>query len=406
MSDTPTPAAPEVSSSETTQTPTSVTPPSTESPQTPISTTDSSSSESWLDRLDSVFEKEPSNESKSGDSETESTEDASKTSEDAKTEDEDTETETEAETEPETETKNMSVEARRAFKEFRVKNRELAKQLGETQAELNKLKETPSEKSPDTTQLAEENKVLKERLQEATSELSTVAVEATPEYKEQVIKPLVDTLRSVGALSERYNVSKRLLERAIEESAEAGAPSEELTDAASAMSGFDQQELHLLVRGMRSVMERKAWYQNNSQAIADHREREMSERQSAFETQRKEATLAAAENVWSKLSELPPIKSIPPEDLKKAYTMAKNSVADLDKAPEDLRSYSAFAAALLPNILKQVKVSQAKVKELEGSLAKYTKSKPKAGAGSSDGGISAAPEGLSFLDAIEAGVGR
>jgi hypothetical protein len=301
----------------------------------------------------------------------------------------------------------MSVEARRAFKEYRVKNRELSKQLETTKAELQKLKESPSEKPADTEQvqkLAEENKVLKSKLEEVSTELSTISVETTPEYKEQVIRPLVDTLRSAGALSEKYSVSKRLLERAIEESAEKGTPSDELTDVATSMNTFDQQELHLLVRGMRNIMERKAWYRDNHKEFVSQKQAEAKQAYETTVAEQRKAVLSASEDVWKKLSELGPIKNMPESDRTKAYEMARSAVATLGDASNDVKSYSSFAAALLPGVLRQVKEANAKVKELQTSLAKYTKSKPKAGAGTS-GGVPAAPEGLSFLDAIEAGIG-
>jgi hypothetical protein len=382
---------------------------------TQTSTTDAASSSapesssnesgSWLDHLDNVFGDEPVEEPKETDEKPNAETPESSESSESKLEKESSD-ESESDSQPETEPKNMSAEARRAFKEYRVKNRELSKQLDSLKSELSKLKESPSSTTPpqEVSKLEEENKSLKAQVEEMTSELSTVAVEATPQYKAEVIKPLVDTLRSVGALSERYSVSKRLLERAIEESAETGAPTEELTDAASAMNSFDQQELHLLVRGMRTVMERKAWYRENSKNIAEQRQREQSEKAAAQDEARRDAVLSAAEDVWERLSELPPVKNMPEADRIKAYETAKNAVLTLEKAPEDLRSYSVFAAALFPNVLKQMKASQAKVKELESSLAKYTKAKPKAGAGESDGGLPQVPEGMSFLDAIEAGI--
>jgi hypothetical protein len=78
------------------------------------------------------------------------------------------------------------------------------------------------------------------------------------------------------------------------------------------------------------------------------------------------------------------------------------SVLSLDKAPADLRAYAVFAGALMPEILKQVKASDAKVKELEASLAKYTKAKPRAGGGTADAPNTGLPENVGFLDAIEA----
>jgi len=369
-------------------------------PTTPETSNDSSSA-SWLDHLDGVFNEEPAESDKDV-----SESDKDSTEKDTRAEAEQTEPDKgEADTDP----KNMSAEARRAFKEYRVKNRELSTQLEALKGEIKSLKSTPTTaattETPQLTKLEEENKALKSQVEEMTSELSTVAIESTPQYKTDVIKPLVDTLRSVSTLSEKYSVSKRLLERAIEESAETGGPTEELTDAASAMNSFDQQELHLLVRGMRAVMEKKSWYRENSKTLSEQQRKEHSDKAVIQEEARREAVLAAADNVWERLSELPPIKSMAEADRVKAYETAKDAVLTLEKAPEDLRSYSVFAAALFPNVLKQVKASQAKVRELESSLAKYTKAKPKAGAGTSDGGVSQAPEGMSFLDAIEAGVG-
>jgi hypothetical protein len=362
----------------------------------------SSSSESWLDRLDNVFGEENVEEPTS-----EEAKETEKSDEKSESADDKTESSSE-ETSEETEPTNMSVEARRAFKEYRVKNRELSKQLETTKAELQKLKESPSEKPADTEQvqkLAEENKVLKSKLEEVSTELSTISVETTPEYKEQVIRPLVDTLRSAGALSEKYSVSKRLLERAIEESAEKGTPSDELTDVATSMNTFDQQELHLLVRGMRNIMERKAWYRDNHKEFVSQKQAEAKQAYETTVAEQRKAVLSASEDVWKKLSELGPIKNMPESDRTKAYEMARSAVATLGDASNDVKSYSSFAAALLPGVLRQVKEANAKVKELQTSLAKYTKSKPKAGAGTSDGGVPAAPEGLSFLDAIEAGIG-
>lgn len=389
--------------------------PSSDAASTPVAPETSSndnSSSSWLDHLDSVFGDEPVEEPKESEAPEEKSEAEPDSTErdgaEAESEKDDTKPESEKDDQPETEPKNMSAEARRAFKEYRVKNRELSKQLESLKSELTKLKEAPASAStpaPEVSKLEEENKALKSQVEEMTSELSTVAVESTPQYKAEVIKPLVDTLRSVGALSEKYSVSKRLLERAIEESAETGAPTEELTDAASAMNSFDQQELHLLVRGMRSVMERKAWYRENSESLAEQRQKEQQDKVAAQEEARREAVLSAAEDVWERLSELPPVKSMPEADRVKAYETAKNAVLNLEKTPEDIRSYSVFAAALFPNVLKQMKATQTKVRELEASLAKYTKAKPKAGAGESDGGLPQVPEGMSFLDAIEAGIG-
>jgi len=366
-----------------------------------VSDTSSNSSESWLDRLDSVFGEDPVEEPSSEESKDSDNSEKKEESSDEKT------SESSDENSEESEPTNMSVEARRAFKEYRVKNRELSKQLETVKAELQKLKESPSEKPADTEQvqkLAEENKVLKSKLEEVSTELSTISVEATPEYKEQVIRPLVDTLRSAGALSEKYSVSKRLLERAIEESAEKGTPSDELTDVASSMNTFDQQELHLLVRGMRNIMERKAWYRDNHKEFVSHKQAEAKQAYEAAVAEKRKAALSASEDVWKKLSDLGPIKNMPESDRTKAYEMAKSAVATLGDASNDVKSYSSFAAALFPGVLRQVKEANAKIKELETSLAKYTKSKPKAGAGTSDGGVPAAPEGLSFLDAIEAGM--
>ena len=385
--------------------------PATES--TTPSTLDQSSSGSeqsaagWIDHLESVFSEDAPNaqedtKPESGESETSESE----TNAEGGTEEpesSESEKDTSSSEGSEEEPKNKTNEARRAFKEYRVKNRELSKQLETLQEQIKQLKESPNTAA--NPQLEEENKMLKETLEAANAELSSVAVEATSDYQQQVIRPLAETLKTSSVLAERYNVSKRLLERAIEESAVSGAPTEELVDASTAMSGFDQQELHLLVRSMRSLMERKNWFRENARTLSEkfkqQKEAELSRQMEA----RRETITNAAEDVWERISNLPPVKSLPDEERKKAYEAAFESVRDLENAPPDIRSFVAFSGALMPSILKQLKSSSTKIKELEASLSKYTKARPKAGGGNSDGGAQGVPEGVGFLDAIEASMG-
>lgn len=389
-------AAPATTEAPVSSTPESSSPSSETTPSIPEST---DSSDNWLDRMEQVFgeTEEPDNSSEK------TTEEKATESETDKSSEETSKTEATDESE-EVEPKDMSVEARRAFKEYRVKNRELSKQLESLQTEIQTLKSAPKQEVDPAvrTAIEEENKQLKSQLEQLNQELTSTAVEATQEYQQQVIRPYADTLKTASVLAERYNVSKRLLERAIEESAETGAPTEELVDAASAMSGFDQQEVHLLVRSMRTIMQNKAWFRENSADLSKKREQQKEQQQAYQVAERVRQSDEASKEVWSKFKNLGVIKSIAEPDLKKAHDTAMSSVLSLEKAPADLRAYAVFAGALMPEILKQVRASETKVKELEASLAKYTKAKPRAGGGTADAPNTGLSENVSFLDAIEA----
>lgn len=240
---------------------------------------------------------------------------------------------------------------------------------------------------------------LREKLSSYETKISAVDVEASPEYAELITKPATEISKGAERLSARYKIDKTKMMDAFAES-DPSVQNDLVAELASTMNPRDQFQFYQLVDDFNAVMAKRADIQSRAQeAWKEIQQKRAKEQESAKEAAVRQWKEAEAK-VWSAIEKrVPNAANIPNVQNLRNQVQAK-SVVELSTEEQ---AYSAMAGLLLPHIVQESATAQARIKELETSLAKYVSATPGAGAGggSSPGETADDISGGGFLERIE-----
>jgi hypothetical protein len=367
-------------------------------------TTQTSDSPSWLESLDKALDEGKITLKEGEDSTEKEGENSGETSEGSdKPSDEGQEKKTEAKDDDIP--KSLSPKAADHFKAIKAAKAAAEARAAELEA---KLKEVESAPKPDSQQAESLQEAIKEReakIAEYEKELSVSRIEATPEYKEAVVKPLAAIMEVAEKIANKYEVNpKRLM--AILEEADADRQGELIEEVASSFKERDRVNLYNLADDFSAVLaERDAMREKASEILAT-REKEAQAIEARKATESKANWDKTTKKVWEALKAKVPLP-LQGDELAAAEKAIIEEVSstDFSALSDDLKAFAAFSGATIPHIVKQNKALEAKVSELETMLKKYRTQTP-----SSDAGDKPEKSELSgdvdFLAAIEKSFNR
>jgi len=371
----------------------------------------------WGTRLDALFDKAEEGKDPYADSEPTPTEETPKTEkkskskakvkEPPKVEEVKEEVKEEAveepteEPKPEETPKNLTDKAAIKWGELRAeaaKAKEYQKEIETLRADLEKAKAA----SADSTEVER----LRQINQEYESELSVARVEATQEYKQHVVNPMVEVVGYLNQLSERYELSSKDMLAAMAEG-DPAKQSDLIADLAASMNERDRLRFYGAADDYAEIIRRRDAFQSNARErmaqIESQREAELSKQREVSEksfTEAKAAYEKATTKVFEDLKKSVPVL----EDEEVAADVQRLAKGDYTNANPELKAYLAHSGALLPHILKALKEAKANLDKANGTIAGYRNGSPKAGGGTSENS-KALPDDIGFLEALDQQLG-
>jgi hypothetical protein len=281
---------------------------------------------------------------------------------------------------------NRWKELKNEIKELRRKNEEAtASQVAPE--ELQKLKSAEAEVS-----------ALREKLETYEREIIGVKLEATDEYQRQVTLPL-DTVRSVVQdLAETYELDIEALNSAVVEGNRRERV-KKLAQLAESMLEPDRLKLYRSAEEFDNIVETKAALEENAAETLQRFEVERADAQRKQSVEGLRKQKEAADEMWELMTRKLPF--LADEATAKAIRAEADTV-DFNSADPGLRAYGAYAGAALPRLAKALRTKEARIAELERQIGAFKGATPSSGASAPSSGVKSG----SFLDAIEAGLGR
>lgn len=275
-----------------------------------------------------------------------------------------------------------------------AKAKEYVKEIETLKSELEKAKASPV----DTSELEK----LKQINSEYEKELAIARVEATQEYKTNVVEPMVGVVGFINTLAERYELNSKEMLAAFAE-ADPDKQNELISDIASSMNERDRLRLYASADDYNEIIRRRDTYQSNSRErmaqIEQERQAEAAKLKAESEKSSAEAKAAyekATSKVFEDLKKSVPVLS----DDEVAAEVQRLAKEDYSSADPELKSYLAHSGALLPHLLNALKTAKAELEASNKKIVGYRNGSPKAGGGSSDSARDI-PDDVGFLEALE-----
>jgi hypothetical protein len=309
--------------------------------------------------------------------------------------------ETEEEPKAEEAPSNLTDKAKVKWGELRAeaqKAKEYAKEIETLKADLEKAKTAVVDTS--------EVERLKQINQEYESELAVARVEATQEYKANVVTPMVNVVGYLNQLAEKYELSSKEMLTAMAES-DPAKQSDLIADIAASMNERDRLKFYASADDYSEIIRRRDMFQNSARErmsqIEESRQAEIAKQTAESEkasTEAKEAYEKATDKVFEDLKKSVPVLS----DEEIAADVQRLAKGDYSNANPELKAYLAHSGALLPHILKALKEAKSELDAANKKIVGYRNGSPKAGSGSADMSRSVS-EDVGFLEALDAQLG-
>jgi len=278
-------------------------------------------------------------------------------------------------------------EAKAKWNELRNENKTFETKVKDYEAKIAEYETKLADASKLAVSTELENKVkgYEEQVQKYEQELAISRVEATKEYKELVSSPTEAIMSAAESLAKHYKIDEQKLADALIEGNTARQNSL-LEDLMDGMSERDRSRLYRLADDMGMVVAKDAELRERASTAWEEAQSRMQAETEAGERARLLSLKTATEKVFDLFGS----KKLDAYgvDLKSVKEAALSS--DIDRASPEVRAYAAAAGNMLPDVLKAIASKEARIKELEGTVAKYTRATPGASAGTASGSADSA----------------
>ncbi len=262
-------------------------------------------------------------------------------------------------------------ELRGELKTYQTRAQELESKIAEYEAKLadtNKLSVTP--------ELENKVKTYEQKVAEYERELSIARVEATTEYKQAVTEPSAEIFEAVSAIAGAYQIDEEQLANALIEG-DVKKQNAMLSELLDGVSERDRARVYRLADDMGMVISKdREIREKASTAWEEVQAREQAAKESA-ERQRLLSFKTETENVFDLFGEKK-INSLG-FDLNSLKEQALK--VDLDRVDAKTKAYAAAAGTMLPEAIKAITSRDSRIRELEATIARMTRSTPGADAG-------------------------
>lgn len=263
-------------------------------------------------------------------------------------------------------------ELRKERETFKTRAQELEAKIAEYETKL-----AENSKMSVNPELENKVKTYEQQVAEYERELAISRLEGTREYKELVTQPSTDILDAAGALASSYEIDEQKMFDAILEP-NPKRQSDMLNDLLEGMSERDRSRVYRLADDMLYVAAKdKELREKASTAWEEVQAREKATAE-ASERQRL-LTLRQETDMVFKLFEDKKIGSLG-FDLNAIREKALQT--DIDSSDPRTKAFAVAAGNLLPEAIKALASRDARVRELEATVARLTRTTPGAAAGS------------------------
>lgn len=296
---------------------------------------------------------------------------------------------------------NLTEKAKVKWGELRAEAaqaKKLAQEVETLKAELEKAKSAPVDSA--------EIEKLRQINAEYEQELSVARVEATQEYKSNVVEPMVNVVGYLNSLAEKYELNSKEMLSAFAEG-DPNKQSDLIADLAASMNERDRLRFYASADDYAEIIRRRDIYQSSSRErmaqIEEQRYAELARAQQESEsktTESKQAMEKATSKVFEDLKKSVPVLS----DEEVAADVQRLAKGDYTDADPELKAYLAHSGALLPHILKALKEAKSQLEAANKKIVGYRNGSPKAGGGSSETAKNV-PDDVGFLEALDQQLG-
>lgn len=300
-------------------------------------------------------------------------------------------------------------QAQDTWAKMRTSNQALWKQNAELTAKFKEAEEKLKEFEGKTPMASDEYEKLTTERDTLSKELRLVKLEATPEYKNAVSKPMGMVEDEIKRLGTKYGVNQHQIRSALSEP-DRDKQGDLLSKVTDTFNDRDKLTLFKLADDTKEILRRRNVLQQDVKQALDYIEAKRTADAEKTKTERVSEWHGAQKKAWKVISdELYLARPLEGNDeWNKALEQTKALVANTDLETLDAtdRAKVIVQAALLPRALIAINQLWNMYQEASVSLRRYQGVTPGAGGGHSSGGESngappTADEGLSFIDAVE-----
>jgi hypothetical protein len=276
--------------------------------------------------------------------------------------------------------KAASAKTKADWKSLKAVKKQIEQERDDLRKELESLKSQPKTVANDEeiARVKQELEQYKTQVAEYDQRMALVDVKQSREYQENIAKPLANAESLIQAFATKYELSipdiakaamqPNILER-----------NSLLAEMVVGMNDFDKFEFKKVVDEAQQLFTRAQMVEQNAQASRKYAEEQWRKQQEEQATQQKQAFDSAADKVWQGIAKRMPFIS---EDAATAEKLARDARdSDLASATPEIQAYARYASVLLPTVLERFEQQQAKIKELEGAIAKRSGATPRAKSG-------------------------
>jgi hypothetical protein len=296
---------------------------------------------------------------------------------------------------------NATPQAQQKWIELR-KEAKRAKQidaeLTSVKAELETLRKEPQSSDTDAS-----IKQLQKERDDLLQEVRIARVEGTPEFKDNIAKPMGDILEQARAIAKKHEIPERDVLTALTE-ADADKQGDLLAAVTENLNDREKQRLFNMA-DRYSDLENKAKYLRDNAHIAletlekSHRER-ITQAQAAHEKEWTSALDTVSKEFSDTLFLLRPIEGEEEwnKGIQEVHALAKST--RLERLDPSMRAKALYQALLIPRALEFTKKQAETIAALRRQLGTMRKAKPGAGGGSPSPSTEAVNPDLGFVEAI------
>lgn len=299
--------------------------------------------------------------------------------------------------------KTASAKTKADWKSLKAVKKQIEQERDDLRKELELLKSQPKTAANDEeiARVRQELEQYKSQVAEYDQRMALVDVKQSREYQENIAKPLANAESIIQAFATKYELSIPDIAKAAMQPniLERNAL---LAEMVVGMNDFDKFEFKKVVDEAQQLFTRAQMVEQNAQASRKYAEEQWRKQQEEQTLQQKQAFDSAADKVWQGIAKRMPFIS---EDAATAEKLARDARdSDLASATPEIQAYARYASVLLPTVLERFEQQQAKIKELEGAIAKRSGATPRAKSGAVPSAPTEEPE--DFMSGLDALIGK
>lgn len=282
----------------------------------------------------------------------------------------------------------MEAKAGDKFRELRAELKEAKKQV---------ISPDVTAKLQELELRAQEAEGLRERLEEISSQSAKLKVEASDEYSNSIVKPVMEIFQKADELAGLYDIDPSAFKDIIKER-DRKVQNQMIAEHLSDLSDFDRSEAYRMIQDFGLIMNNREKMLSNADKEIERQQIQRIESDKAFLAEQKKAVQIIQKDIWEKYKDkIPGFLEDGKETSEYKKLMAKSLSIDFSQSKARDQAYASFAGVALPHAMKELHAMRKRLSVYESNDDKAVKSTPKPSSS-----VSATPHSekaeASFLD--------